>query len=407
MKLVIKRNRSLSVRSFCTSLIYIYILWIPLVNFVKISFMGLPLFSVFFLGMSCLMFLIVGTYGLVKAKYLYLLLLLQIVFSFISSIYQGFSVPISLYNDFLYTTPFLLLIISECFYFDIKKVCRQIQYMTCIAGVISALVYMGVIDTGLNYKLSITVLDNTIGLLGLAVSLYLIISNINIVFSWITVIMSAMVLLTGQSRARTILALVIVFSFILYVLFIKRGKKVKSIATIAVVMLIILFFVNKNIDVINDYLGFLIGKFEIIGEDSSFEYRITEMKVHFDLFKTNPLWGIGCGVLNSKFQTSLDSFFYGHNMFTAVLAVNGIFFFIVFMITFVRMIVKVIQRFMLQKSAENLLILVLAFLLVPLSISSAGFGKPTTHIMMFLIGAVIGSHLGPNSFGLAYVVKKK
>lgn len=391
MKLIIKRNRSLSVRSFCTSLIYIYILWIPLVNFVKISFMGLPLFSVFFLGMSCLMFLIVCTYGLVKAKYLYLLLLLQIVFSFISSIYQGFSVPISLYNDFLYTTPFLLLIISECFYFDIKKVCRQIQYMTCIAGVISALVYMGVIDTGLNYKLSITVLDNTIGLLGLAVSLYLIISNINIVFSWITVIMSAMVLLTGQSRARTILALVIVFSFILYVLFIKRGKKIKSIATIAMVMLIIIFFINKNIDVINEYLGFLIGKFEIIGEDSSFEYRITEMNVHFDLFKTNPFWGIGCGALNSKFQTSLDNFFYGHNMFTAVLAVNGIFFFIVFMITFVRMIVKVIQRFVSQKSAENLLILVLAFLLVPLSISSAGFGKPTTHIMMFLIGVVLNN----------------
>lgn len=391
MKLVIKRNRSLSVRSFCTSLIYIYILWIPLVNFVKISFMGLPLFSVFFLGMSCLMFLIVGTYCLVKAKYLYLLLLLQIVFSFISSIYQGFPVPISLYNDFLYTTPFLLLIISECFYFDIKKVCRQIQYMTCIAGVISALVYMGIIDTGLNYKLSITVLDNTIGLLGLAVSLYLIISNINIVFSWITVIMSAMVLLTGQSRARTILALVIVFSFILYVLFIKRGKKVKSIATIAMVMLIIIFFVNKNIDVINEYLGFLIGKFEIIGEDSSFEYRITEMNVHFDLFKTNPFWGIGCGALNSKFQTSLDNFFYGHNMFTAVLAVNGIFFFIVFMITFVRMIVKVIQRFVSQKSAENLLILVLVFLLVPLSISSAGFGKPTTHIMMFLIGVVLNN----------------
>lgn len=391
MKLVIKRNRSLSLRSFCTSLIYIYILWIPLVNFVKISFMGLPLFSVFFLGMSCLMFLIVGAYCLVKAKYLYLLLLLQIVFSFISSIYQGFSVPISLYNDFLYTTPFLLLIISECFYFDIKKVCRQIQYMTCIAGVISALVYMGIIDTGLNYKLSITVLDNTIGLLGLAVSLYLNISNINIVFSWITVIMSAMVLLTGQSRARTILALVIVFSFILYVLFIKRGKKVKSIATIAMVMLIIIFFVNKNIDVINEYLGFLIGKFEIIGEDSSFEYRITEMNVHFDLFKTNPFWGIGCGALNSKFQTSLDNFFYGHNMFTAVLAVNGIFFFIVFMITFVRMIVKVIQRFVSQKSAENLLILVLVFLLVPLSISSAGFGKPTTHIMMFLIGVVLNN----------------
>lgn len=367
----------------------LYTLWLPLINVWEGSFLGLPLFSVFFLGLSIICALLVFLYCFTTSKALYSFYFLLVVTAWITSVMQGKDPMLSFYNNFLYATPLLFFILTELVDFDLKKTCRYVQYMTFIAGIVSLLIYYGIIDSTLNYRLSITIVDNTIGLLGLAVSLYSIVTRSNRLFSWLSAIMAIIVLLTGQSRARVVLGLCIAMLTIFYSVLVKKRGKFQSFVVVICVLTIAYIFISINIDTINDYLGFMLGKFESIGTDGSSIYRFEEMKIHIELFLENPLFGIGCGTLNAPYRTRIDNYLYGHNMFTAILAINGMFYFSIFICIYLKILLKSLFSFFKESNPDNFLAFLLMLIMTALSITSAGFSKPTTHILILLVGVIL------------------
>lgn len=367
--------------------IYIYIVWIAIFGVWEKSIMGIPLYSLFFIIVSFFCFFYIFSRGFdnIGEGSIVILLLLSVI----NSIAQGWPILSTVYNAFLYVTPLIFLFLPRAINFDINKVCKAVQVMVVVAGIVSLLVYFGIIDSGLNLNLNITLIDNAIGLLGIATAFYLISVRKRNINSIITLVFSVLVILIGQSRARMALAFIIIIAYIIFLLFIQKKGKLSNLLLLIVLGLVALFIIYTNSNEIFEYLEFSFNKFETMGSDSSSIYRQFETKEHLRLFFKYPFFGVGCGAYNSNTATPEFAHFSAHNMITGLLAMNGLIYWIIFIIVFLYAIIKTIKNFFEKRSEENYFSLVLGLTLPVLTITSAGFGKPATHVFMLIIGIIL------------------
>lgn len=371
-------------------MLYFYIVIVSTTGVLNYKLFGTPVFSWFFLVLSCITILSVLQWAVNKSKVPIILLILTTIIAVLSSVIQGWDFSTSCYNAFLYTTPLLFLFLPNITRINLVKVCISVQIATTIAFVISILVYLGYIDSGLvgyAFNLNILVLDNSIGLIGLATSLYLLITQkVNTIYSVSTIIFSILIVFLGQSRTRIILSIIIITFYVLFILLSRRKGKLRNIFLVVFVATALLIVIYRNYTTFSSYMSVFTNKYANIMKDSSSQYRLSEIKMHLETLVKNPIFGIGCGALNKSYSSSIDIIFYGHCMLTAAFALNGVFFGTVFNWHILSMVNCGVKNMVKLKSPENTFALVLILTVIVLSVSNAGFLKYSTHIATLMIG---------------------
>ena len=364
----------------------------------SLSILGIPVFSVFFLLLSAvLVAYFTSQYQRhtrqFQNRWLFVLL---IGVSIMTSVLNGWDIFSSIYNAFIYGTPFLLVALPSYHKIQLRTCFQFVRVMVIIGAIISIGVYMGWIDTGIANKnivaLNIVVLDNSIGLIGLIASMYQLLeheSNYNKCVSAAYLILSYMIIIMGQSRARVLLALGISIIFVLYQLLRKQKVSGKTIFFFIGFAVATLILVNQYYDRVMSYMSFSLGKLNTMMRDESSIYRIEEMKFHLNLLKEHPIAGIGCGVLNQKYHWTFDDYYYAHCMLTSFLAMNGLFLGTVMLVSLAEVLFKSIHAFIKSRSLMSIMALVLAGTIIFLSVTSAGFSKYSTHFMMLLLGCCL------------------
>ena len=280
---------TINFKSIITFFVFVYIIWLSFLAVFKAYLFGYPLFSMFFIAMATL-FLLVCTFKSMSSRAnLFVLFSFLSIVALIGSGFKGWSLFTSLYNMLLFALPVAFFYLPSLVdtNLNVDKVCRYICLMLLAAGIICILIYFGIMDSGLRYRISIIKVDNTIGLLGISTALYMLSARKETKKAGITLVMGAIVILTGQSRARMFLAFAVIVIFVFYLTFLQKVKGFKNLIGISIVSLVTFVVVFRNLGAFQEYLSFAIGKFQVIGEDSSSVYRYNEMKVHLDLFFEN------------------------------------------------------------------------------------------------------------------------
>ena len=366
-------------------------IWIAVFSAFPVAFAGIQLFAVYLTALG-FFFLGVCIYkSLVHRCYVPLLFSVIVIVCTLVSIMKDWSAFDSVYGMLLYSLPLILLFLPKFVDMSLQRVCFFIQLMTLAAGFVSVLVVLGFIDSGVDgYNITILVVDNTIGLIGLIVSFYLLnIKESSKVFAWITVAVSLFVIISGQSRARMVYSAIIIALWARYMLFLSERGRMRNAVVLVCATIVTFIFISAYSTQLQDYLSFVIGRFDEIGEDMSSNYRFNEMKLHMQLFSENVWFGIGSGALNNDYSTAIGETIYGHNMLTGVFAFEGIIYATVFIAIFLSTLVRAIYRFIKEKTTLSMLVATMMVILTVLSVTSGGFSKLGTHIGMLAVGIIL------------------
>ncbi|MBQ4071549.1 MAG: hypothetical protein IJD51_03965 [Clostridia bacterium] len=371
--------------------------WMAIFSAFPIAVAGIQLFAMYLTAFGFFALGICFYKGLVRFDYVPLTFSVAVIVCALVSIMMDWSVFDSVYGILLYSLPFLLLFLPRYVDIPLHRVCFFIQLMTLIAGIVSFLIVVGLVESGVDgYNITILKVDNTIGLIGLIVSFYLLnIRQSNKIFAWVTVAVSLFVIVSGQSRARMVYGAVIVALWALYMIFFAEGGRMKNTVVLVCAAVVAIMFVVAYSTQLQEYLSFVIGKFGEIGEDESSAYRFEEMQLHLRLFGENVWFGIGSGALNNEYRTEIGETIYGHNMLTGVFAFEGIFYALIFIALFVSTLVRSLRRFIKKRSPETMLVATLTVIITVLSVTSGGFSKLGTHIGMLVVGIILNGRREP------------
>ena len=384
-------NKTVSFSSILHLMLAILLVWIAFISVAPIAVAGIQLFAVYFTGLGAVIFASCVFGGIKHTRISVITVCLIFSVCLLASFAKGWGFTDSVYGILLYSLPLFFFFIPSFVDLSLSKICFYVQLMTIAASFVSLLVLVGIIDSGIDgYNIAILKVDNTIGLIGLAVSFYLLNKEkSNKIFAWITVALSLFVVITGQSRARMIYAGIIIALFSIYMVFFAKKSRAKNVVVLVCAALVVIMFIVAYSAALENYLSFVIDKFGELGEDISTTYRMDEMKLHTELFMEHFWFGIGAGALNNEYTTAIGEKIYGHNMLTGLFAFEGVFYGIAFILVFLSVLVKSIYRFVKSRTPSSVLCAILMLLLTVLAITSGGFSKLATHAGALIVGIIL------------------
>lgn len=383
----------INISSVSHLLFAILFVWIAFISVLPISVAGIQLFAIYFTGASVLFVITCLIEGIKKTRVAVITFTLIVAFCTLASIAKDWSLFDSVYGILLYALPIFLIFLPSLIELSLERICFFIQLMTIAASLVSLLVVLGFIDSGIDgYNITIMRVDNTIGLIGLAVSFYLLnVKKSNKIFAWITVALSLFIIITGQSRARMVYAALIIAAFTVYMIFFAKKSRIKNAVVLICAAVVTFLFFSAYSTALQNYLSFVVDKFGELGEDISTTYRQDEMRIHLQLFNDNFWFGIGSGALNNEYTTSLGETIYGHNMITGAFAFEGIFYGLALVCVLIYALARSIYRLIKTRTPSAMLCATMMVLLITLSITSGGFSKLGTHAGALVVGVILST----------------
>ncbi len=199
------------------------------------------------------------------------------------------------------------------------------------AAIVSILVSIGVLDVGIwaadgNFVRAAGAVNSTFGVCGLIVASVLIFNSnktehgISSLLLYVTLVCGFIIVFLSFSRTRWVLCAAIFF-FIFLSSFGKKAKQnsfgaLRMICFVIVALFVIAFFAPEFFGKLFEQMRARFAN--IFSSDDSILYRGEEVGRQFDLFLTNPVFGVGWGKLTANG-------IYVHAVYPGLLAQSGLF----------------------------------------------------------------------------------
>lgn len=373
------------------TILLVYIFLLPLYPmFSKIYIGGYPLvtwYTLFVLAISLVYSAVYTIKHKIKGMQIdILILLMSFIVTVGYSVVTGWGFAKVITNATTFYLPFFICVYALFCKVTLEEIIKVSMIGTVGGGVISLLIAVGILSSGMNTGVAATdsllynfnYVDGSAGIFAIIVSLYFLMSKkegykISCVVSAIT---GLVIVVFNQSRGYIVccIAVLLVMGYLI-VRNIERQKRVKLLFRMVVIVLFIVAVVAITDNPVKDYLSRIMLRLHSTSLDEiNVTYRFSEISEYMELFKENPLFGTGWGLINNETQISAYTTRYrAHNMYAGVLACTGLTFTPIFIITLLRLLLKSWRKSFKYQKKEHSLAVVCVLSVLILGIANAGF----------------------------------
>lgn len=379
--------------AFIRAFFYLYLFILPFYPALSIiNIGGYPIVTIYNLAM--LAFLLLLFFLKRKETIMHFLLVAAMIFSLIISVFLGWSAVKSVTNICLYFIPVLMFVMVDKTELSLDVFSNIMSVSLSVSAILSILALIGVLTKSSGFYVNIYYVDGAAGIIGIVLCLYRALS-VNKKYKLLPTILlgvsGIIVVLLGQSRARLLVTAVSIIITVFSLIYVNKSsynrritRRVVSIVLIALISGIIVY---RFIPSFSQYVDNIILRLNMLGQnDVNITYRESEASLYLQMFKDNPVFGRGWGILyNSQYLNSQSEQYMAHNMFAALLGVGGLVFCVPFFSFLLSLLKQSIVGVVKNRDELKTLALVSIVDVVLLGIGSAGFGKLSGVLFMTLI----------------------
>lgn len=379
--------------AFIRAFFYLYLFILPFYPALSIiNIGGYPIVTIYNLAMLALALLLFFLKR--KETMLHVLLVVTILISLIISVLLGWSAVKSVTNICLYVIPVLIFVMVDKAELTLDVFSNIMSISLTISAILSILALIGVLTKSSGFYVNIYYVDGAAGIIGIVLCLYRALSvkkRYNLLQTILLGVNGVIVVLLGQSRARLLVTAVSVALIVLSLIYVNKDsynrRITRRVVSIVFIALISGFVVYRFVPSFSQYVDNIILRLNMLGQnDINVTYRESEASLYIQMFRDNPLFGRGWGILyNSQYLNSQAEQYMAHNMFAALLGVGGL----VFCVPYFAFLLSLLKQSVVGviKNRDELKTIALISLIdvVLLGIGSAGFGKLSGVLFMTLI----------------------
>jgi len=356
------------------------------------SIFGYPvvtLFNLFVMALLCVLFFLRETVSLLQ-----LYLFISIITSFCISIVFGWDVIKCLTNMCLYVIPILIFVFVEKTGLDFEEFTNIMLVSLMIAATLSILAMLNILTHTSSYYVNIYYVDGASGIIGIILCTQRALSLEKNTISLKTVLLGicgVIIVLLGQSRARTIISVcTAVFMIFISISISKKENGLKlffKILLLSAFIAIVGIIVYNRVSLFSQFIDNIIERLNMLGvDDKNVAYRENEASIYLKMFKDNIIAGRGWGIINnSRFLNDNFDQYTAHNMFVSLLGIGGLIFCIPYYLCMLSSFFNLLKGVFKYNDLHMIPGLISFIDVIFLGIASSGFGKLSGVLFMTLI----------------------
>lgn len=378
--------------AFIRAIFYLYLFIIPFYPALSIiNIGGYPIVTIYNLAIFTMILLL---FFIKKKKTMMrFFLVATILISLIISVFLGWSVVKCMTNICLYAIPVLIFVMVEITELSLEMFSKIMSISLSVSALLSILALIGVLTKSSGFYVNIYYVDGAAGIIGIVLCLYRALSVNKKYKLFPTILLGVtgfIVVLLGQSRARLLVATVSIIITVFTLIYVNKrsynGRITRRVISIVLITIISGILVYRFIPSFSLYVDNIILRLNMLSQnDVNITYRESEASLYLQMFRQNPIYGRGWGILyNSQYLNSQSEQYMAHNMFASLLGVGGLFFCVPYFMFLLSLLRKTVVG-VLKNHNEQIIIAMISIIdVILLGLGSAGFGKLSGILFMTL-----------------------
>lgn len=320
-----------------------------------------------------------------RTYYIYLF----IVITLLRSILSGAGIPqiIGEAYDYIFPLSMYLWVAKEKF--NKKEILYFIWTLSIIAGVVSVLIAIGVMQVDLWHAAgelvrTATFIDGSMAIFIILICIFYLLTpnNYSKQLNVAALIAGIVTLVLGLSRSRMVIAALLIIIEIILIIPKVRPKRVIKLFLVIIAIGILIKW--KNPQLLDQIMETIRKRFMQLASDTSSSFRSIERNMQMEEFKASPVIGKGWGIRGN--YNINGSIMYNHCMYTAMLFHGGLLFGGSYLLFFFSILLSDLKAVIVRKEfSERYLTMLILLAIFLLGYASAGIAQGGAVLALLLV----------------------